>query len=144
MEELIKESCFRGYHFYSSIYDAEIGEQVHARVFESHYNDQDWYAVVVVKDGVVVRLSFKALSRIPAELHVLSKGIIIQLILSFEKYSLINFRGFIDPQKFFETWKKFPDYGNVKFVVYWKETHRALYVEVCMWLAYSCFCDVQM
>ena len=29
MEELQKESCFRGYHFYSSIWDPEIGEPVH-------------------------------------------------------------------------------------------------------------------
>ena len=29
MEELLKESCFRGYHGYSAIWDAEIGEQVH-------------------------------------------------------------------------------------------------------------------
>ena len=33
------------------------------------YNESDSYAVVVVKDGVVVRLLSKAVSRILAELH---------------------------------------------------------------------------
>ena len=28
MEELLKESCFRIYHFYLAIWDAEVGEQV--------------------------------------------------------------------------------------------------------------------
>ena len=50
---------------------------------ESH-NEHDCYAVVVhaVKDGVVVRLYPRnAVSRIFAELHILSKGIILELRL---------------------------------------------------------------
>ena len=59
---------------------------------------------------MVVRLLSKAVSRILAELHVLSKGIILGLISSFKNIFLINFRGFINPRKFL-TMKKFPDYG---------------------------------
>ena len=46
------------------------------RVFDS-CNECDWYAVVVVKDSVVV-------SRILAELHVLSKVVILELVSSFK------------------------------------------------------------
>ena len=46
------------------------------------YNERNWYAVVVVEDSVVVRLLSKAVSRILAELHVLSKGIILELTLT--------------------------------------------------------------
>ena len=70
-------------------------------VFESR-NERDWYAVVVVKDGVVaIRLS-KAVSRILEEVQVLSKGIIsLELISSFKNIRLINFRGFHQPTKIF-------------------------------------------
>ena len=54
-----------------TIRDVEIGKQVHV-MFESH-NECDCYTVVVVKDGMVVRLLFKAVSRLLAELHMLSK-----------------------------------------------------------------------
>ena len=52
---------------------------------------------------MVVTLLSKAVSRILSELHVqvLSKGIILELISSFKNICLINFRCFIDPQKFF-------------------------------------------
>ena len=60
----------------------EIGDKMCVGVFES-CNEHDWYTVVVVKDGVVVRLLSQAASGILAELHVLSKGIIVELILSF-------------------------------------------------------------
>ena len=43
-----------------------------------------------------VRLLSKAVSRILEELHVLSKGIIFELISSSKLIRLINFRGFID------------------------------------------------
>ena len=76
-------------------------------MFESG-NELDWCSAVVVKDRVVVRLLFKAVSRILGELHVLRKGIILELILSFENICLIIFCGFINPQKFFNS-KKFPD-----------------------------------
>ena len=59
------------------------------------------YAVVVVKDGVVVRLLSKAVSRMMAELHVLSKGISLELISSFKYIHLMIFCGFISPQKLF-------------------------------------------
>ena len=60
---------------------------------------------------MVVRVLSEAVSRILAELHVLSKGIILELILSFKNICLINVRGFIDPRKFLNS-EKFPDYDN--------------------------------
>ena len=79
------------------------------RVFDRvPYNERDWYAVVVVKDGVVVKFLSKAVSRILAELHVLSKSIILELI-SFKNICLLNFCGFINPRDFFND-EKFPDY----------------------------------
>ena len=65
---------------------------------QESYNECDRYAVVihVVKDGVIVGLLSKAVSRICSlfphtcvemtELHVLSNSIIFELILSFEKF----------------------------------------------------------
>ena len=44
-------------------------------------------------------------------IHVLSKGIILELILAFKNIGLINFCGFIDPRKIFKQ-EKFPDYGT--------------------------------
>ena len=46
------------------------------RVFDS-CNERDWYAVVVIKDSMVV-------PRILAELHVLSKVVILELVSSFK------------------------------------------------------------
>ena len=59
------------------------------RVFESHI-ERDWYAVVV-NGGVVVRLLSKTVSRILAELHMLSKDIILELTSSFKNICWINF-----------------------------------------------------
>ena len=49
---------------------------------------------------VAIRLS-KAVSRILAEVQVLSKGISLELISSFKNIRLINFRGFHQPTKIF-------------------------------------------
>ena len=53
----------------------------------------------------------KAVSRILAELHVLSNGIVVELISSFKNTRLQNRRGFIDPQNFFSN-ENFPGYGT--------------------------------
>ena len=83
-------------------------------MLESH-NECVCYAVVEVKDRVVVhvhvRLLSKAVSRIVAELYVLSKGIILELISSFRNACLINFCGFIKARKFFGD-EKFPGYST--------------------------------
>ena len=64
------------------------------------YNERNRYAVVVVKDGVVVILS-KAVSRILAALHMGSKGINLELISSFKKYMFNKFSWFHQPAKNF-------------------------------------------
>ena len=79
------------------------------RLFKSR-NQCHSYTVVVVKDGLVVTLLFKELSRILDELHALSKGINLELILSFNNICLTNFHGFNDPQNSFNN-EKFLDYG---------------------------------
>ena len=61
-------------------------------------------AVVVVKDRmVVIRLFSQTVSRILAELEVLSMGIIHKQISSFQNIYLINFCGFTDPENFLTT-----------------------------------------
>ena len=76
------------------------------------YNECNWYAVVVhvVKDGVVVRLLSKTVSKLLAEVHALKKGTTFELNSSFKNTRLINFHGFIDQRKFYNN-EKFPDYG---------------------------------
>ena len=84
-------------------------------VFESH-NQHDWYAVVVVRDGLAVRLYPRQYQGYWQNLQVLIKGVFLELILSFENICLINFHGFIDPRKFFNN-EKYPDYGMC-FIVF--------------------------
>ena len=60
---------------------------------------------------MVVRLLSKAISRILAEVHVLSKGIILELISSLKNIRLKNLRGFIHPQNFFNNFQ-----ATVRFV----------------------------
>ena len=96
MEELQKESSFHSYHFYSSIWGAEIGGQVHVEVRVPQWTRT--IALVVVKDGMVVRLLSQTESRILAEQDLLSMGIILELISSLQNIYLINFHSFIDPE----------------------------------------------
>ena len=81
----------------------EIGEQVPVVCLSPIMNAID--ILLIVKDGVIVRLSSKEVSRVLAELHVLSKGVIIELISSFKNIRLLNFCGFIDSQKIFNSEK---------------------------------------
>ena len=57
-----KECCVRGYHVYSDIWEAVIGEELDCRWDPS--NAIDRYAVAVVKSGTVVGHLPKKLSRI--------------------------------------------------------------------------------
>ena len=82
--------------FVLSIWDAEIGERVHVVCSSPIINKS-----VVLNDDVVVRLLSKAVSRILAELHVLSKGIIFEIILPFKSIGLRNFLWFHRPRKIF-------------------------------------------
>ena len=87
-------------------------------VLESR-NEREWYAVVVVKDGTVVRFLFKVISRILEELHVLSKGIILELIRLF-KNSVNKYPWFHRPTKIFNA-EKFPDYNALYSYGAWYE-----------------------
>ena len=61
MEVLEKECCICSYHVYSTIWDAEIGQQVPC-VREPH-NESNQYATAAVKDDVVVGYLPRAIAR---------------------------------------------------------------------------------
>ena len=62
MEEFKRSSCVHGYHVYSNIWDAAVGEQLEC-AREPLY-DSDRYAVAVIEHSVIIGHLPRKISRV--------------------------------------------------------------------------------
>ena len=76
--------CIRGYHIYFNIWDAVIGEEVEC--VREPLNENDRYAVAVIKDDVIIGQLPRSISRV-CSLFLRRGGSIICAVNESRRYS---------------------------------------------------------